>query len=123
MASAPDDERACDDEVRALTPDKHGDDDYNPFDQRSRQARPSPCRARRPPPCDDYRAVAKRMKLSIKVPSPVEFTRNPSIETHRPTKKYPVGVALPAFRLPATIAFDDEPYPRQPTTLLEALTL
>jgi hypothetical protein len=122
MASAPDDERACDDEVRALTPDKH--DDYNPFGQRAdpkRQARPSPCRARRPP-CDDYRAVAKRMKLSIEVP--VEFTRNPSIETHRPTKKYPVGAALPAFRLPASIAFDDdEPYPRQPTTLLEALTL
>lgn len=129
MASTPDDERACDDEVRALTPDKRVDECYNPFfGQRAdpkRQARPSPCRARRPPPCDDYREVAKRMKLSIEVPSPVEFTRNPSIDTHRPRKKYPAGVVLPAFRLPDSVAYADEPYPSQRTTptLLEALTL
>ena len=113
-----------DDEVIGLTKHMGVDDDYNPFfGQRSdpkQQAWPSSCRTQRPPPCHDYHEVAKRMKLPIKVPSPVEFTRNPSIDAHRPLKKYP-----PAFRLPTSIAYEDEPFPPQGTTptLLEALTL
>ena len=65
------------------------------------------------------------MELSIEVPSPVKFTHNPSIDACRRLKKYPSGVVLPAFRLPGSVAYEDEPYPPQRTTptLLEALTL